>query len=161
MVYNRLQSSFMSLAWPWSGRSLPNGNQWECWDPGLGRNVVRLPVFLPPSAQPQTWQVDILSHGWLAGQLQVASWLAGWLTAYQTKCQPYPPPGRHLVAMCIMKLVTWTLQAWCEFGQMSSQLNIMSDICSNWKSCPDIERWLTPMDDFYTMKDLSPGRLTI
>ena len=72
-VYNSLQSSFLSLAWPWPGRSLPkgkpmgvmgpstgalawpwwcrslpNGNQWKCWDPGLGPNVVRLLVHLPP-----------------------------------------------------------------------------------------------------------------
>ena len=46
-VYNSLQSSFLSLAWPWSGRSLPKGNQWEWWDPGLGPNVVGLPVHLP------------------------------------------------------------------------------------------------------------------
>ena len=32
-VYNRLQSSFLSLAWPWSGRSLLKGNQWECKGP--------------------------------------------------------------------------------------------------------------------------------
>ena len=37
-----------ALAWPWWGRSLPKGNQWECWDSGLGPNVVRLPVHLPP-----------------------------------------------------------------------------------------------------------------
>ena len=46
--YNSMQSSFLSPAWPWSGRLLPKGNQWECWDPGLGPNVVRLPVHLPP-----------------------------------------------------------------------------------------------------------------
>ena len=33
-VYNSMQSSFLSLAWPWPGRSLPKGNQWEWWDPG-------------------------------------------------------------------------------------------------------------------------------
>ena len=27
----------------------PHPCQWECWDPGLGPNVVRLPVYLPPS----------------------------------------------------------------------------------------------------------------
>ena len=75
MVYNRLQSSFVLLAWPWSCRSLPKGNQWECWDPGLGPNVVRLPVLLLPSDQPKAWQVDILSHGWLAGHLQLADCL--------------------------------------------------------------------------------------
>ena len=35
-VYNSLQSSFLSLAWPWSGRSFPRGNQGEWWDPGQG-----------------------------------------------------------------------------------------------------------------------------
>ena len=35
-VYNSLQSSFLSLAWPWPGRSLPKGNQWEWWDPKQG-----------------------------------------------------------------------------------------------------------------------------
>ena len=53
-VYNSLQSSFLSLAWPWPGRSLPKGNQWECWDPGLGPNVVGLPVHLPPQCIPDT-----------------------------------------------------------------------------------------------------------
>ena len=24
-----------ALVWPWWGRSLPKGNQWDCWDPGL------------------------------------------------------------------------------------------------------------------------------
>ena len=53
-VYNSMQISFLSLAWPWSGRSLPKGNQWECWDPGLGPNVARLPVHLPSPMPPYT-----------------------------------------------------------------------------------------------------------
>ena len=53
-VYNSLQRSFLSLAWPWSGRSLPKGNQWECWDPGLEPNVVRHPVHLPPQCTSDT-----------------------------------------------------------------------------------------------------------
>ena len=44
----------MSLAWPWPGRSLPQGNQWECWDPGLGPNVAGLPVHLSPQYTPDT-----------------------------------------------------------------------------------------------------------
>ena len=32
-VYKSLHSSFLSLAWPCPGRSLPKGNQWEWWDP--------------------------------------------------------------------------------------------------------------------------------
>ena len=43
-----------SSKWPWWGRSLPKGNQWECWDPGLGPNVVGLPVHLPPPILPDT-----------------------------------------------------------------------------------------------------------
>ena len=35
-VYNSLQSSFLSLAWPWPDRSLHKGNQWEWWDPQQG-----------------------------------------------------------------------------------------------------------------------------
>ena len=35
-VYNSLQSSFVSLVWPSSGRWLPKGNWWEWWDPGKG-----------------------------------------------------------------------------------------------------------------------------
>ena len=35
-VYNSLKSSFLSFAWPWPGRSLPKGNQWEWWDPQQG-----------------------------------------------------------------------------------------------------------------------------
>ena len=88
----------MSLAWPWSGRSLPKGNQWECWDSGLGPNVGSLPVLLPPSDQPKVWQIDISSHGWLARQLQLASWLAD---CYQTKCQPYPLPDRDILRPCV------------------------------------------------------------
>ena len=42
-VYNTLQSSFLSLAWPWPGRSLPKGNQWECWDPGTGTQCGQTP----------------------------------------------------------------------------------------------------------------------
>ena len=53
-VYNRLKTSLLPLAWPWSGRSLPKGNQWECWDPGLGPNVVGLLVHLPCQCLPDT-----------------------------------------------------------------------------------------------------------
>ena len=49
-VCNRLRSSFLSLTWPWSGRSPPKGNQWECWDPGLAPNVVGLQVHMPPQS---------------------------------------------------------------------------------------------------------------
>ena len=62
----------------------PKGNQWECWDPGQGPNVVGpLSSCHQLSEQPAAWQVDILSHGWLADQLQLTIWLAGWLPIEQ------------------------------------------------------------------------------
>ena len=48
-VYKELHSSFVSLAWFWSGRSLPPGNQWDCWPPELGPNVVGSPVLPSPN----------------------------------------------------------------------------------------------------------------
>ena len=125
----------MSLAWPWSGRSHPTGNQWECWDPGQGSNVVGPPVLLPPNIWPTQslrgwylvtwlvgwpiaagWVADCLSNKmstwpslppniwpaqsltgwylvmWLVGWPIAAGKLAGWLTAYHTKCWPDPSP---------------------------------------------------------------------
>ena len=59
-VYKGLQSSFVSLAWPWSGRLSPKGNQWLCWDPGLGPNVVRPqsspPKYYPMPVPPWWWE---------------------------------------------------------------------------------------------------------
>ena len=51
-----------ALARPWWGRSMPKGNQWECWDPGLGPDVVRLPVHLPPQMHPCTPNAPWHSH---------------------------------------------------------------------------------------------------
>ena len=83
IVYKGLQSSFMSLAWPWSGSSLPHGELVGVLRPGLGPDVVR-PQFLHhqlcDQPKPKVWQVDIFAHGWLAGQLQLAGWLADWLS---------------------------------------------------------------------------------
>ena len=44
--------STQALAWLWWGRSLPKGNQWVCWDFGLGPSAVSLPVHLPPPMHP-------------------------------------------------------------------------------------------------------------
>ena len=91
MVYNWLQSSFVSLAWPWSGRSLPQGEPVGVLAPGQGSNVVRPPVL----------SIDILSHGCLAGQLQLASWLTAYLVSKSVttvvRCIPLPQK-RHLMA---------------------------------------------------------------
>ena len=49
---------------------------------------------------------------------------------------------------------TWDFRPGLHLVQMSDQVNIMSDVppTCKWKSCLDMERWLTPMDDFYTTR---------
>ena len=116
-VYKGLQSSFVSLVWPWSGRPLSKGDHWECCDPGLEPNVV--------GPQSRVWQVDMFSHGWLVDQLQLAVCLTTYLTKFQpdlpqaeTSCgqvcyhfgqvdlwSDVPPRQRHLVAKCVTTLV--------------------------------------------------------
>ena len=138
MVYNGLQSSFVSLAGPWSGRSLPQGNQWECWDPGLRPNVVGHPVLLLASDQPKAWQVDILSHDWLAGQLQLASWLAGWLPTEQSvNCTL--PPGRDILWPCV-----WWL--WSHWPDVPPIRDISwPSVVLLWSGCPSVR--CTPLLD--------------
>ena len=77
-----LYSSFVSLVWPWSGRSLPKGNQWECWDPGLGPNVVGL-LVLPATKYLTNPKTDRLISCHMA-----VGWLADCLSK---KCQLDPP----------------------------------------------------------------------
>ena len=62
-VYNSLQSSFLSLAWPWPGRSLPEGNQWEWWDPQQGA----LPGLGEVGHSPVGVGVGVLGH-WTGAQ---------------------------------------------------------------------------------------------
>ena len=61
-VYNSLQNSFLSLAWPWSGSSLPKGNKWKWWDPWLGPNMVGLPVYLPPQCPLTPPAIPLMPH---------------------------------------------------------------------------------------------------
>ena len=100
----------MSLAWPWSGRSILEGNQWEYWHPGLGPNVVG------PQFSCHQW-CDHLT-GWhflhMAGWLVNYSWLVGWLTGYLIKCQP-DPPGRDILCPSVILLHLWVRLT---FGQM-------------------------------------------
>ena len=78
MVYKELQSSFVSLAWPWSGRSLPQGEPARVLGPWTGAQCGQAPQFSchQLSDQPKVWEVDISSCGWLAGQLQLVGWLS-------------------------------------------------------------------------------------
>ena len=75
-VYNSLQSSFLSLAWPWPGRSLPKGNQWECWDPGKGS----LPSLAEVSHSPRG----------TSGSAGTLDWGPMWLH-FQSTCNPNAP----------------------------------------------------------------------
>ena len=72
-----------------------------------------------PSLPPHIWLTQSLTGWylvtWLVGWLIAAGKLAGWLTAYWTKCQPEPPPRERHVAMCVTTLVTKTC------GQMNPQ----------------------------------------
>ena len=73
----------MSLAWLWSGRSLPKGNQWKCWEPRLGPNVAGLQVLLPLNIWPTLSLTSWYFVTWLANCSWQAGWLAGWLPIKQ------------------------------------------------------------------------------
>ena len=79
-VYKELHSSFVSLAWSWSGRSLPPGNQWVCWYPELGPNVVRSPVLPSPNIPLHLFLLDgrkTVGHGgscWLIHSVTSVAW---------------------------------------------------------------------------------------
>ena len=75
----------------------PKGNQWECWDPGQGPNVVGLPILLPPTIWPTHSLTGWYFVTWLVGWPIAAGKLAGWLTTYCTKCQPDPHLGRDIL----------------------------------------------------------------
>ena len=107
MVYKGQKSSFMSLAWPWSGRSLPQGEPVGVLGPWTGAQCDQTP------SSPTTNFVTNLKSERLTF-LHMAGWLANcsWLTDYLKKCQPDPPKQRHLVAKCITTLVRFT------WGQM-------------------------------------------
>ena len=131
-VYNRLQSSFLSLAWPWSGRSLPKRNQWECWDPGLGPNVVGLPGHLPPNMWPTQSLTSWYLVTWLVGWPIAAGKLDGWLTAYDTKYQP-DPPCHHISD----QPKAWQVDI-LSHGWLSGQLQLAGWLTAYWTKCqPD------------------------
>ena len=151
MVYNRLQSSFVSLAWPWSGRSVPKGNQWEA------RTLDWGPICWAPSS-PTTNDVtnlksDRLTFLHMAGWLANCSWLADWLS---NKMLTWPPggdilwpSGYHFTFGSGWPLVRWTLPTETSCGQVCyycSQVALWSDVHHP--------------EDCYK-KDLLPGMVTI
>ena len=89
----------MSLAWPWSGRSLAKGNQWECWDPGQGTKVVGLPVLLPPNIRPTQSLTGWYLVMWLVGWPIAAGWLPVTQNVNLTLL-----PGRDILWPCVWLL---------------------------------------------------------
>ena len=79
-VYKELHSSFVSLAWSQSGRSLTPGDQWECWYPELGPSVVGSPVLPSPNIPLHLFLLDgrkRVAHGgswWLMHSVTSGAW---------------------------------------------------------------------------------------
>ena len=107
-VYKGLQSLFVSLAWPWSGRSSPLEEPVGVLGPWTGAQCGLAPVLLPATIWPTQSLTGWHFFTWLVGWPIAAGYLAGWLTDYLTKCQPDPPPDRHLVAKCVTTVVRLT-----------------------------------------------------
>ena len=90
-VYNNMHSSFLSLAWHWSGRSLPKGNQWEWWNPGQGPlpglgDVGHSPRGTSGSAGTLDWGLKCLDS--------------------QSTCHPSMPPDTPTSPACPQCLLT-------------------------------------------------------
>ena len=84
------------------GHSL-KGNQWKCWDPGLGPNVVGPPVLPPPIIWPTQSLTGWHFFTWLIGWPIAAGWLA-----ISQNINLILPRQRHLVAKCVTPVVRLT-----------------------------------------------------
>ena len=82
----------MSLAWPWSGMSLPQEETVGVLGPWTGAQYGWDPSS-PTTNYLTTLKSDRLTF------FHMTVWLANcsWLTAYLTKCQLEPPPGRDIL----------------------------------------------------------------
>ena len=78
MVYKVLQSSFVSLAWPLSGRSPPQGEPEGVLGPWIGAQYGWAPSSLTTSCVTNP-KSDRLTFCHMAGWLANCSWLADWL----------------------------------------------------------------------------------
>ena len=93
MVYKGLQSSFVSLSWPWSGRSLPQGELVGVLGHWTGGQCGWAPHF-PATNYVTNPKSDKLTFLHMAGWLANCSWLAGWLAVKQMST--WPSPGRDI-----------------------------------------------------------------
>ena len=91
----------MSLAWPWPGRSLPKGNQWEWWDPQQGP----LPGLGEVGHSPRE-PVGVLGP-WTGAQ-------CGWAPSPSatSNAPPTPPMAANAPDTPMLPWVTYTLLAW-------------------------------------------------
>ena len=110
-VYNSMQSSLLSLAWPWPGRSLPKGNQSEWWDPCQG------PL-------PGLCELGHSTRG-TSGSAGTLDWGPMW-SGSQSTCHPnapdtpytpakpmtYPTPYWPPTPQCPTPLTVWVLGPW-------------------------------------------------
>ena len=108
MVYEGLQSSFMSLAWPWSGRSLPTGKPVGVLRTWTGAHCGQAPSS-PTTDYVTNLKSNRLIFVQMAGWMTNCSWLAVWLSCYLTKYQPDPTPQMYPQAE------TSCGQVWCYF----------------------------------------------
>ena len=132
MYIRSCRAHLWSLAWPWTGRSLHKGNHWEWWDLGLGPNMVRFPVHLPPNIWPTQSLTGWYLVTWLVDWPITAGKLAGWLTAYDTKCQP-DPPSHHMSHQPKAWQVDILLHGW-----LAGQLQLISWLTAYHTKCqPD------------------------
>ena len=81
-VCKGLQSSYVSLAWPCSGRSLPQGEPVGVLGPWTGAQCGWAPSSTTPNCLTNP-KSDRLTFFHMAGWLANCSWLAGYLTKYQ------------------------------------------------------------------------------
>ena len=113
MVYKGLQSSFVSLAWPCPGRSLPQGEPVGVLEPWTGAQCGQVPGS-PATNYVTNPKSDRLNFFHMAGWLTNCSWLGGWLTDWLSN-----------------KMSTWPYPAETSCGQMCyyfDQVDLWSDV---------------------------------
>ena len=104
MVYNGLQSTFVSLAWLWSGRSLSLGETVRVLGPWTWAQCGQAPC--PHTTNYLTnLQPDRLIFCHMAGWLANCSWQTGWLAdCLLNKMSTWPSPGRDIFWPCVWLL---------------------------------------------------------
>ena len=135
-VYNSLKSSFLSLAWPWQGRSLPKGNQWECWDPGLGPMWSGSQSTCLPQCTPDTPQSPQNPD-----------------TPYKPPMSPLIPEARHFLAapQCTP----------CQPLYSPNTPYTPASAGILWSTVVLLQVSMTPPKELLHTKDLLPARVTI